>query len=126
MLIIILTIVAFILDKHVYSCNRGRLILALHHALNIFANFGWVLNNKSLLLVYLCAPIVCLLHWYTNDNKCILTQKYNSICNLPQDTPFNDLFNIIGLKKHSWWMNYGHHTYMIICLCIAFWKLLEN
>ena len=118
-----MSFVSLFLDKHFYMCNKGRLILYLHHLLNIFANFGWLSNTKSILIVYLIAPVVCLLHWYTNNNLCYFTQKYNDVCNLSKDATFNDFFNIIGLKKYQWWMKYGHHIYLVICLCIAFVKL---
>ena len=65
-----------------------------------------------------------LIHWLTNDNKCYLTQKINKICNLNDNVLFNDIFLIIGLKKYSIWNNFLYYVYLVITLCIAFYKLL--
>jgi hypothetical protein len=67
--------------------------------------------------------VVTALHWYTNNNKCILTEIYNELCNLDGSTPFNDVFDIIGLKQYDWWNTKGHYIYLLFGFSIATIKL---
>ena len=117
---LILSTLSYIFDNQ--KCNNGNIILWSHHSLNIFANFGWLSNNKYILLIYLFAPIITIIHWLTNNNKCFLTEMHNSICK-NDNKMFNDLFNIIGLKKLEWWNKWGHYLYLIIAWFITIHKV---
>lgn len=133
-ILITLSLTVFFIDiytKHTYECikkssqkNTIIIVLLIHQFLHIFANFGWLFNNKFILFIYLLTPSIVLIHWFTNDNKCYLTQKVNKICNFNENVPFNDIFLIIGLKKYSIWQNFLHYVYLGITLCIVFYKLL--
>ena len=95
----------------------------LHHFLQIFANFGWLFNNKIILIIYVTLPIILLIHWENNKQKCKLTQIFNEICNLKDNRKFNDIYYYLGFKKYDIFNNYLHHIYLLIVILIAFYKL---
>lgn len=129
----LIAIISFVLDiktndciiQERYTSNKIYLNLLIHHCLHIFANFGWLLNNKKLLYLYVFSPIVCFIHWGTNNNKCTVTQQANKICGINDDEPFHDIYYLLGLKKFKYF-NFIHIIYLIICLCIAANKIYYN
>lgn len=119
-LIIFLTIgIAFFLidvstfnytDKSVYP------ILLIHHIINIFAQFGFLASDKRLLLIYIFAPIFTIIHWITNDNKCVLTQMVNERCGTHMQ--FRDIWFLLGFKKLKHYDTL-HYAYLIVVWIIA-------
>ena len=101
-------------------------ILIFHHIINIFANFGYLLSNKILLTLYIFAPVLMISYWKLNGDKCDVTLWANKICGWNGDKYFNDLFNIVGLKQHEWWHQYGHTVYSIAGITYAIYKLQKT
>lgn len=99
--------------------------LLLHHIFNIYTQFGWLSNNKTILFLYLLIPIGVLIHWRTNNNKCLYTQFINNICNIPENKLFRDIWYLLGFKKLK---NYDelHEKYLIIVWFIALIKLFKS
>lgn len=126
--IIIIGIIFFIVDisSNNYSkCNNkitNYFIILLHHIVNIFAQFGWLSNDKYILSLYLITPIIFLIHWNTYNNKCYLTDFVNKNCNLNDDTLFKDIFYHLKIKKLK---NYDtiHKIYLVLVWFIALIKL---
>ena len=102
------------------------IITLLHHILQIFANFGWLFNNKIILTIYVLAPFIVIIHWLTNDGKCVLTQLYNKQCSLPDERKFNDIYNIVGFKKYDIWEDYLHYIYLSMAIIITIYKLYKK
>lgn len=133
-ILITLWLTVFFLDihtKHTYECikkssqkNTIIIVLLIHHFAHLFVNFGWLFNNKFILIIYLLAPLIALTHWFTNDHKCYLTQIINKICKFNDYIIFNDIFLIIGIKKYSIWDNFLHYIYLVFIFCFAIYKLL--
>ena len=126
--LVIASIISYLIDTNKECADKSHklyanAVLFFHHFINIFANFGWLSNNKAILIFYLLTPIIVLIHWTTNNNKCMLTQLHNKLCNRNDSKEFNDLFNIVGMKKYSWWNKWGHLVYLGICFGIAIMKL---
>ena len=96
--------------------------MLIHHIINVFAQFGWLSNNKYVLYFYLIVPVIVLLHWKTNDNKCIMTEYVNDQCNIEKGTYFRDFLFLTGVKKLK---NYdmGHKVYLIVAWFIALVKV---
>ena len=96
--------------------------ILVHHIINVFAQFGWLSNNKYMLYAYLPAPLIVIAHWKTNDNKCIMTEYVNDQCNIKKGVYFRDLWFLSGIKKLK---NYEtiHRVYLIIGWIIAFIKV---
>jgi hypothetical protein len=122
--LILVSLVFFIIDTNKCHAKYSNIVLYINHFLNIFANFGWISNNKIVLCIYLLSPIIIIIHWKTNDNKCILSQIHNKFCRRDDDKMFDDMFNIIKLKTFTWWNNWGHHLYLLISFSIALYKII--
>lgn len=121
-LLIISSLISFYYDHN--RCQYGNDILYIHHFVNIFANFGWLSNNRLILMIYLLAPIIVIIHWKTNNGKCILTQLHNKACNRHEDKVFDDVFNLLEMKQFDWWNHWGHYVYLAMCFMIATYKIL--
>jgi len=80
-----------------------RLKLLLHHIIVMFIFFGWLSNNKYILILYSLIPPILLIHWKLNNNRCIMTQTVNNMCNLDKDEYIRDFLYLIGLKKTSYY-----------------------
>ena len=95
--------------------------LFFHHLINIFSQFGWLSSNIYVLYVYLTVPIVVLIHWKTNQNRCVLTERTNKMCDIP-DGYFRDWMELVGIKKQTWYDTF-HMSFLITGWCIALWKI---
>lgn len=131
-IIIIVSIYLDLKDKDTVKCmssitkqekTKLVLILIFHHIINIFANFGYLLKNRTLLYIYIVVPFLMFTYWWLNNDKCHVTVWANNICGWKGDKNFNDLFNIAGLKKTDWWFSWGHLTYSAIGICIALYRI---
>lgn len=128
--IIIIGIISYIIDVITMKGNyllcqnilETHTILLTHHIINVFAQFGWLSNNKYELYAYLLAPWIVIAHWSTNDSKCILTEYVNDKCNFEKGVYFRDLWFLLGIKKLK---NYEivHRVYLIIGWIIAIVKV---
>ena len=111
--IFILGILFFIIDiKTFHYCTTNVYpTLLVHHILNVFAQFGFLCTNKTLLIFYLFAPILVMVHWKTNNNKCFLTEMVNKECGY-KNMYFRDIWFLLGFKNLQ---NYSdiHFTYLI-------------
>jgi hypothetical protein len=83
--------------------------ILLHRLITIFMYFGWLFNNKIVLAVYILMLLTIIIHWFTNDWKCLITQYENYIC----DYPLNRKYDIFGNKVLK-----GDQLSHIIILCI--------
>ena len=72
--------------------------LLFHHIIVIFIFFGWLSNNKYLLMIYLFVPIILIMHWKTNNNRCAMTETVNSMCGLDKDDYIRDLYSQISAQ----------------------------
>lgn len=123
--ILFYTIDVTTMKGHYMDCKntlRTHYVLFFHHVLNVFAQFGWLSNNKYILYMYLLITIVLILHWYINNNQCIITEYVNDECNIKKYTYFRDLVYLLGIKKIK---NYDtiRTIYLCFTLVIAFIKI---
>ena len=99
-LFILLTILDLIIYK---TCIFERPLEVLpiilsHRLVWIFGNFGWVFNNKKILIAFLIFQITLMFHWRVNGG-CIMTQVQNEICGYPKDTNYDYIYVMLGKKK---------------------------
>ena len=139
-LILLLTITGFIINVYLsvetYNCIKNKnnvkqksyiyFVLLIHHFVFSFYHFGWLFNNTTILFIYLLIPISILLHWSTNGWKCKLSQMINIVCDFNDSKLFEDLFDIIGLKK-KYNLTYAiRQMYIVTVFCIGFYKLKKS
>ena len=98
------------------------LITFVHHLLAMFGLFGWMFNNKKLLLAYVIIIVVTIVQWKFNSGHCIITRSVAKLSGNDDYKRFNDLYRIIGLKKliPSRWLYY---TSFSIFIAISLYKI---
>jgi hypothetical protein len=62
-------------------------------------HIGWISSSKIILEFYAFTIFLIVLHWFTNDQKCILTQIVNYYCGFPDGETFHDIFYFLGMKQ---------------------------
>jgi hypothetical protein len=103
--------------------KQAMTIIIFHHIGATLANFGWLFSSKIILILFCVSIISIIIHWLSNGNKCLATQKLNNLCDFPNDHYFPDFLYIIGLKKYDFWNKWGSFVYYIIILFIGIYKL---
>ena len=106
-LIIIVAILCYIVDvttyKNRYKKSKNKInthmVILIHHIIVVFSQFGWLSNDKRVLSIYLCAPLLIMFHWKTNSNKCLMTEYVNKQCELPEGTYFNNIWFLLEVEK---------------------------
>ena len=93
-------------------------VLLFHRLLWIFMFFGWLFNDKFVLILYLGFLIIIQLHWFFNNNKCIITEIEINICDLPEDSYSDYFYNFF---KQNLSLYYG--IFQLILGSIAIYKL---
>lgn len=92
--------------------NIDRIIiifhLLLHHFFNTFLNFGWLIDNFYIHIIHIITCIIIIIYWANNNYKCDYTIYVNKLCNWHKDKYFNDIFEIIGVKKYTIWHTIIH------------------
>lgn len=86
-----------------YNTPMIYILLYLHQFVSLFVTFGFLVEDRTLLLIYLLSPILVITHWKTNNNKCYLTELANHICDDDDNLEFFDIMSLIGLKKDKYY-----------------------
>uniref|UniRef100_A0A6C0KPZ4 Uncharacterized protein n=1 Tax=viral metagenome TaxID=1070528 RepID=A0A6C0KPZ4_9ZZZZ len=122
---LILGVIFFIVDISSFNYKNKSVypILLLHHILNIFAQFGFLARDKNVLIIYIFTPLLVILHWATNGNKCFLTEMVNKACGTHER--FRDIWYLLGFKnlKHYTELHYGYLFVAWIIAVIRYIKL---
>lgn len=123
-IIIIIGIIFFLIDIKTFDYCSSSVYptLLLHHIVNIYAQFGFLSQDKILLKLYLITPLFVVIHWKTNNNNCILTELVNKECGY--NMYFRDIWYFLGLKQCKHY-NIIHHVYLIVAWIIAFIRYLQ-
>jgi hypothetical protein len=131
-LIFLFSLLSFTLDISTNECFKNYrrttaglyVFLFFHHFLAAFLYIGWISNSKFILIFYCLFVIVIVLHWITNEQKCILTQIINYYCKFPDEEVFHDIFYFIGMKKQTWF-NTFIYAYIFVSFLISLFKISE-
>lgn len=106
------------------SKTEFHIKLLLHHFLVIFIYIGWMSNNPYVLSLYLLFPIILLIHWKMNDNRCIMTETINNMCGLDKDDYIRDIAYLFGLKQ-SVYYDPVYKTFLVFTFLITVYKLIR-
>ena len=101
------------------TCNHIDLykiiIFTLHHLLNTFVFFGFLINEtRRDYIIHLLIIISILVHWLTNNYDCVLTIHLNKLCGFNKKLWFQS----VVYKIYELTDIYYIHTYWIIGLII--------
>ena len=87
--LIILTLIVTLIEAfqkfhECFMANPAIILIVYTHALiMLFMYFGWIFNNKYVLIFYLCFLAGIMLQWALNDWKCFVTNIENDVCVFP-------------------------------------------
>ena len=117
-IIILVTIVAFVLDALTNKCIQNSMkagaIVFLHHSIYVFSLLGWLLDDPAILILYVTLPAIVWLHWKTSKN-CFVDDVTADACG--EHTQFNHLGHRLGIP------NCIMGNIVIFGVIIALWKL---
>jgi hypothetical protein len=126
-------IISFLLDVSTSKCFKDNvkydifktililIILLIHHIIYTFIGMGWLFSNKHILMFYAVFLIILVTHWKLNNNKCIVTQVLNSICEL-KDEPFYDILYLFGIARFNYY-EFIRYTYLVIVFFVTIYKI---
>ena len=125
-LFIFLTTVQYIIDIHMFPCDnlKSKVLLYLHHLIDIYVYFGGFLFDP---VIHLIVVIITLLHWITNDNKCIFTELTNKECypDYQGYKGFNDFSRMLGLQDNYPNISYYYIIFVIIYDLKKIWSTVK-
>lgn len=106
---IVITIPHFVKTCKSKSLYTWLLYIA-HHAFDVFLFWSFLfLTTKLEFTVHLTLLIVTVIHWFTYDNKCIITVLMNRECGYPEYQWLDSLKNKLGLRGVN---EYFHFIWM--------------
>lgn len=74
-------------------------IILIHNAISTFLYTGWLFTSKFVLCVYILLTEVLLLHWITNEKKCVITQYENLVCGFNPETRYDPITRSLPDKE---------------------------
>lgn len=99
--------------------------LYMHHLLASILYFGFLFRSKEYLMMYLILLLVTMIHWQTNNERCVLTEVLNYICKNDREQSFRDIFYWLGIKESK----YGNmiiYIYLAIFMFITIIRLISD
>lgn len=83
-----------------------------HHFFDVFLFWSFLfLTTKFEFGLHFLILLGVVIHWFTYDNKCIITVLMNRECGYPEDKWLDSLKNSLGLRKIS---EYFHFIWMFL------------
>ena len=112
------------------ACRRRRLVfyLVVHNALYFLLYlFPLVLLARyarvrlGWFVVYLAGLAVLQLHWWTNDDRCGLTDVQNELLGIADDYTFRDPYAVVTntYPRNSPARSRAYHVYTLVCAALA-------
>ena len=105
--------------------RRVKVIILIisHHLLSTFLTFGWIMNSKIIIIVYLCSIFVVFGSWKLYDGLCYLTVTQNDMCGCNKKKPFNHLLQLMKIDENKSNKKY-YYGIIIIGIIVSFLKLI--
>ena len=130
-IIILLEIILNFTRENAFDClSKNPFLfstLALHHVTNGFLLYGWLFNDKPLLILHIIFCIAIMLYWLNNRGFCDVTVYVNEKCGWDKTDHLRDILYYLGLKGSELWKNKNLHYVIISLLCsISIYKLLSS
>lgn len=75
--------------------------IILHRLINVFMYFGWIFDNKVVLIFYVIVLLLLITHWISNNWKCILTKYENTVCGFADDERYDYIYRVFDEKTAS-------------------------
>jgi len=111
-------------------------IFYMHYFIHCFGLYGFLFNNKGILLIYLAVPITVCICWKLFTNKyfksaCVLTNYTDILCNLPEKESiyFDEIYRTLGVPDINVFESKTNIAFICITIigyCIALYKLFKK
>jgi hypothetical protein len=113
------------LPRFLQTCESKTLytwsLYIFHHAFDIFLFWSFLFLTTNVEFgIHLLILIGVVIHWFTYDNKCILTVLMNRECGYPEDEWLDSLKNMFGIRTIH---EYFHFTWMALLALQDIYKL---
>lgn len=125
---IIIFTIFFIIDifTRLPKCKNKSLkvilLIFFHRLYYTFLYFGWIFDNKTVLILYLFLVMFTYIHWFTNNWKCKQTEIENNLCKYDNYMYFDYVY--LNFNKNT--ANILSNMYIIIIMIIIFYKLFKK
>ncbi len=97
---LILVSISFSVDRYYIICKNDtlytKIVSMLHHAFSIYLFFGTFIFENYLFNIIII--ILTIISWLFYNNRCFLSIYYNKLCDIPEDTPFHDITEVINKR----------------------------
>ena len=115
-----------------YDKLRLSILIVIHNIIFfigyftiIFIALG-IIKREIYVKLYLGLVVSVLIHWLTNNNRCILTQWHNRIIGISEDVGFRDFYAIIMNIQTDTSANFGDQKGMSIRSVFYYGLILTN
>jgi len=106
------------------SQNIAVLVNIIHNILMFFTIFGFILPKKYLMFHALTFPLI-LLHWKTNNDKCVLSQLEKYLTGDNSDSSFmKSFFERFGINLTMRGVDILNITLFTVAWLITMYRLL--
>ena len=117
--------IAFTLPRFYNTCKSKSAyawsLYFFHHLFDVFLFWSFLfLTTKLEFGLHLLIVIGVVIHWFTYDNKCIITVLMNRECEYPEDEWLDSLKNMLGLRNVN---EYFHFIWMFLVALQDIYKL---
>lgn len=99
------------------------ILIILHHLLSTFLTFGWIMNSKIIIILYLCSIFIVFGSWKLYNGLCYLTVMQNDMCGCNKKKPFNHLLQLMKIDENQSNKKY-YYGIIIIGIIVSFLKLI--
>lgn len=81
-------------------CGFSLLVYLFHHAYDVYLFWGFLFFSKAIeFSSHILLSLVTGLHWFMNDNKCVLTEYLNNLCGYRKDVWLDSIKNRLYLRS---------------------------
>ncbi len=88
------------------------LLYIFHHLFDVFLFWSFLfLTTEVEFTIHFIILICVVIHWFTYDNKCIVTVLMNRECGYPEEEWLDSIKNMLGLRNVS---EYFHFIWMFL------------
>jgi hypothetical protein len=96
------------------------ILVYIHTIIIFFTYFGWIFNNKYILIFHLLFLVGVMAQWAFNDWRCFVTNVENNVCEF-SDYEYSDYFNRLFDKNLAPIIAY---PVRILVISIVLYKLI--
>jgi len=105
--------------------RRLKVIILIigHHLLSTFLTFGWIMNSKIVIILYLLSIFIVFSSWKVYNGLCYFTVMQNDMCGCDKKKPFNHLLQLMKFTETQKNKKY-YYGIIILGIVVSVYKLI--